>query len=234
LSPRPGKGVGNIIDFWRLKRAPHWTQLHSDVIRAVLSKAGAGTTVTLVPGNHDEYLRRFCDLQLGSLGSDGHDVLAVGVGGALVLAGQALNVSVFYRLGAVGVFYGDRLGQEVPWCREFPFSVLSHPQYVGTVLSIWGFFVAMRFPHDDWILLPTLEAVYYVVGTHLEEGGGASDRIPALSGEEEPGWLQSPVERVQHEAKNLEGDHAEQRFVAWFAENHGRVPLALRQRDVTL
>lgn len=59
--------VGDIIDFWRLKRAPHWAQLHSDVIRTVLSKARAGTTVTLVPGNHDEYLRRFCDLQLGNI-----------------------------------------------------------------------------------------------------------------------------------------------------------------------
>jgi UDP-2,3-diacylglucosamine pyrophosphatase LpxH len=59
--------VGDIIDFWRLKRAPHWTQLHSDVIRTVLSKARAGTVVTLVPGNHDEYLRRFCDLQLGNI-----------------------------------------------------------------------------------------------------------------------------------------------------------------------
>ena len=59
--------VGDIIDFWRLKRSPYWTQLHSDVIRKVLSKAGAGTTVTLVPGNHDEYLRRFCDLQLGNI-----------------------------------------------------------------------------------------------------------------------------------------------------------------------
>ena len=59
--------VGDIIDFWRLKRASHWAQLHSDVIRTVLSKARAGTTVTLVPGNHDEYLRRFCDLQLGNI-----------------------------------------------------------------------------------------------------------------------------------------------------------------------
>jgi UDP-2,3-diacylglucosamine pyrophosphatase LpxH len=59
--------VGDIIDFWRLKRAPYWAQSHSDVIRTVLSKARAGTTVTLVPGNHDEYLRRFCDLQLGNI-----------------------------------------------------------------------------------------------------------------------------------------------------------------------
>jgi UDP-2,3-diacylglucosamine pyrophosphatase LpxH len=59
--------VGDIIDFWRLKRAPYWPQLHSDVIRKVLSRARGGTTVTLVPGNHDEYLRRFCDLQLGNI-----------------------------------------------------------------------------------------------------------------------------------------------------------------------
>jgi UDP-2,3-diacylglucosamine pyrophosphatase LpxH len=56
-----------IIDFWRLKRAPHWDQLHSDVIRKILSKARAGTVVTFVPGNHDEYLRRFCDLHLGNI-----------------------------------------------------------------------------------------------------------------------------------------------------------------------
>jgi UDP-2,3-diacylglucosamine pyrophosphatase LpxH len=59
--------VGDIIDFWRLRRAPYWPQPHSDVVRKVLSKARAGTVVTLIPGNHDEYLRRFCDLQLGNI-----------------------------------------------------------------------------------------------------------------------------------------------------------------------
>jgi UDP-2,3-diacylglucosamine pyrophosphatase LpxH len=59
--------VGDIIDFWRLKRAPHWPPLHSDVIRKILARARGGTVVTLVPGNHDEYLRRFCDLQLGNI-----------------------------------------------------------------------------------------------------------------------------------------------------------------------
>jgi len=59
--------VGDIIDFWRLRRSPQWDQPHSDVVHKILSKARAGTIVTLVPGNHDEYLRRFCDLQLGNL-----------------------------------------------------------------------------------------------------------------------------------------------------------------------
>ncbi len=99
------------------------------------------------------------------------DPRALAIGTALMVAGQILNLSVFYRLGRVGVFYGDRLGYEVPWCWEFPFSWLSHPQYVGTVLTIWGFFAATRFPHDDWSVLPALETIYYVSSTWLEERG---------------------------------------------------------------
>jgi len=53
-------------------------------------------------------------------------------------------------------------------CQEFPFSVLSHPQYVGTLLTIWGLFLAARFPHDDWYALPILETAYYAAGAWLE------------------------------------------------------------------
>jgi methylene-fatty-acyl-phospholipid synthase len=105
---------------------------------------------------------------------------ALVIGGALIVAGQLLNGSVFYRLGSAGVFYGNILGHEVPWCREFPFSVLSHPQYIGAVLSIWGFFLAARFPSDDWSLLPALETLYYVVGARFEDSGvRAALGIPA-------------------------------------------------------
>ena len=91
------------------------------------------------------------------------------VGGALIVVGQIFNFGVFYRLGTIGVFYGNRFGYELPWCREFPFSLLQHPQYVGTLLSIWGFFLAMRFPHGDWYLLPMLETAYYVLGAYFEQ-----------------------------------------------------------------
>ena len=96
-------------------------------------------------------------------------VLALAAGGALIVVGQILNFGVFYRLGTAGVFYGSQFGYEIPWCRTFPFSLLRHPQYVGTVLSIWGFFLAARFPHADWYLLPTLETLYYVLGAHFEQ-----------------------------------------------------------------
>jgi len=59
--------VGDVVDFWQLRRTPYWPQIHTDVVRKILSKARAGTIVTLIPCNHDEYLRRFCDLQLGNI-----------------------------------------------------------------------------------------------------------------------------------------------------------------------
>lgn len=86
----------------------------------------------------------------------------------LLAFGQFLNFAVFQRLGRTGVFYGARFGHDVPWCTSFPFSILDHPQYVGTVLSIWGFFLLARYPAPDWIVLPLLETIYYWVGARLE------------------------------------------------------------------
>jgi len=110
----------------------------------------------------------------GSLLPRDGTTLSLMAGTALIIAGQILNVSVFYRLGKVGVFYGSKLGYRVRWSKRFPFSYLEHPQYVGAVLSIWGFFLIMRFPHPDWYMLPALETVYYTLGAYLE---GADPRI---------------------------------------------------------
>lgn len=95
-------------------------------------------------------------------------LLSLVIGGALIVAGQILNFSVFYRLGTTGVFYGNQFGYKIRWCREFPFSLLKHPQYVGTLFSIWGFFLAMR-SVGDWYWLPSLETVYYILGAYFEQ-----------------------------------------------------------------
>ncbi|MAA73157.1 MAG: hypothetical protein CMN28_00440 [Salinisphaeraceae bacterium] len=94
-------------------------------------------------------------------------VLALGV--IILVLGMVLNFGVFYRLGSTGVFYGKQLGHdELPWVRGFPFSVMRHPQYYGTLMSIWAFFLIMRFPEWDWILLPLLETAYYTIGSRYE------------------------------------------------------------------
>jgi UDP-2,3-diacylglucosamine pyrophosphatase LpxH len=56
--------VGDIIDGWALKSEFYWPQEHSNVIRRVLTKAKRGTQVIYVTGNHDEFLRKFVDMEL--------------------------------------------------------------------------------------------------------------------------------------------------------------------------
>ncbi|MBA2409732.1 MAG: hypothetical protein H0V62_08180 [Gammaproteobacteria bacterium] len=94
--------------------------------------------------------------------------LSMTAGGILIITGQILNFSVFYRLGNIGVFYGNKLGHEVSWCEGFPFSVCRHPQYVGALISVWGLFLVMRFPHEDWLVLPLIETLFYALGAHFE------------------------------------------------------------------
>ncbi len=48
--------VGDIIDFWALKRRWYWPVAHSTVIQKVLRQARAGVRVTYVQGNHDPVL----------------------------------------------------------------------------------------------------------------------------------------------------------------------------------
>lgn len=116
----------------------------------------------------------WCDLHgYGSLWPPDHGPAASLLGASLIGVGQLFNVSVFWRLGNVGVFYGERLGYTVPWNRDFPFSLLDHPQYVGTLLSIWGLFLLMRFPHEDWYALPAVETILYALSAYQER----SERI---------------------------------------------------------
>jgi UDP-2,3-diacylglucosamine pyrophosphatase LpxH len=51
--------VGDIIDGWQLRRSWYWPQAHNDVVQKLLRKARKGTKVVFVPGNHDEFARKY-------------------------------------------------------------------------------------------------------------------------------------------------------------------------------
>ena len=59
--------VGDIIDFWSLRRNFYWPQQHNEVVRAILGKARDGARVIYVPGNHDSDMREFCGAVFGNL-----------------------------------------------------------------------------------------------------------------------------------------------------------------------
>ena len=59
--------VGDIIDGWQLRRSWYWPQAHNDVVQKLLRKARKGTRVIFIPGNHDEFGRKFLDHSFGGI-----------------------------------------------------------------------------------------------------------------------------------------------------------------------
>lgn len=59
--------VGDIIDVWEMRNRLFWPQAHNNVIRTILGKAKRGTRVIYIPGNHDEVLRDFVDMDFGNV-----------------------------------------------------------------------------------------------------------------------------------------------------------------------
>ena len=89
--------VGDIIDGWRLKKSWYWPQEHNDVIQKVLRKVRKGTRVIYVPGNHDEWLRDFTQLQFGGV-EVVEDAIHVTADGRrlLVIHGDAFDAVVMH------------------------------------------------------------------------------------------------------------------------------------------
>ncbi|TRZ67963.1 MAG: UDP-2,3-diacylglucosamine diphosphatase [Rhodocyclaceae bacterium] len=59
--------VGDIIDFWAMSRAIHWTPEQNTVVQKVLRRARHGEHVMLIPGNHDESLREYTGTSFGDI-----------------------------------------------------------------------------------------------------------------------------------------------------------------------
>jgi UDP-2,3-diacylglucosamine pyrophosphatase LpxH len=59
--------VGDIIDGWQLRRSWYWPQAHNDVVQKLLRKARKGTQVIFIPGNHDEFARRYVEHNFGGI-----------------------------------------------------------------------------------------------------------------------------------------------------------------------
>lgn len=59
--------LGDIVDLWAMSKLSHWPQSHSDVVRAVLSKARRGTRIVYIPGNHDRPLRHHVKQVFGNI-----------------------------------------------------------------------------------------------------------------------------------------------------------------------
>jgi UDP-2,3-diacylglucosamine pyrophosphatase LpxH len=57
--------VGDVIDFWRLRRGPSWRPSQTQAVRELLAKAQSGSRLVYIPGNHDHEIRAFAGTMLG-------------------------------------------------------------------------------------------------------------------------------------------------------------------------
>lgn len=87
--------VGDIIDGWAIHKSFYWPQEHNDVIQKLMRKARKGTKMVYLPGNHDEFLRSFCDTTFGEISLVDKDI-HIGVDGKkyLVMHGDQFDVVV--------------------------------------------------------------------------------------------------------------------------------------------
>eukprot|EP00053_Salpingoeca_punica_P004988 m.52089 g.52089 ORF g.52089 m.52089 type:complete len:184 (-) comp13038_c0_seq1:387-938(-) len=81
-------------------------------------------------------------------------------------AGQALNGGIYKAIGETGVYYGFKLGYSIGWHEGFPFNVVAHPQYVGSVLSVWAcyFLFGWNGPQDAGLLAAWWTMLYALTG----------------------------------------------------------------------
>ena len=99
--------VGDIVDFWRIKRGAVWPQTHNDVIQKILRKVRKGTRVIFIPGNHDEGLRQYCGTRFGGIEIEMQAIHTTADGRRyLIIHGDEFDVVVHYAKWLA--FLGDR------------------------------------------------------------------------------------------------------------------------------
>ena len=59
--------VGDIVDGWALSSTWYWPQSHNDFVQKMLRKARKGAKIVYVPGNHDEFLRKYYGTHFGGI-----------------------------------------------------------------------------------------------------------------------------------------------------------------------
>ncbi len=97
---------GDIIDIWQFSKS-YWPETHMKVVRRILKFVTDGVPVYYLTGNHDEMLRKFADMNLGSFQLLNKLVLNIDGKKAWIFHGDVFDVTMQHskwlaKLGAVG------------------------------------------------------------------------------------------------------------------------------------
>lgn len=114
--------VGDIVDFWKVKRGPYWPQSHNDCLQKILRKARKGARVIFIPGNHDDGLREYCGMNFGGVEIRRDAIHETAAGRRyVVLHGDEFDVVVRYARWLA--FLGDK-GYDLALAMNLPLNML--------------------------------------------------------------------------------------------------------------
>ncbi|TZF82321.1 UDP-2,3-diacylglucosamine diphosphatase [Pedobacter sp. BS3] len=110
---------GDIIDIWQFSKS-YWPETHTKVLRRIMKFITDGVPVYYLTGNHDEMLRKFADLRMGSFQLANKLVLNLQGRKAWIFHGDVFDVTMQYskwlaRLGAIGYDSLILLNSMVNW-----------------------------------------------------------------------------------------------------------------------
>lgn len=121
-SIKPGKIIlnGDIIDIWQFSKS-YWPESHMKVVRRLMKFISDGVPVYYLTGNHDEMLRKFADINLGSFRLSNKLVLNLNGQKAWFFHGDVFDVTMQHskwlaKLGAVGYDTLIILNSFINWC----------------------------------------------------------------------------------------------------------------------
>lgn len=116
--------VGDIIDFWRVRRGTHWPQSHNDVLQKLLKRVRKGARLCFIPGNHDEGIRHFAGMHFGGIEIHKQTVHETATGKRyVVMHGDELDIVVrtakwLAILGDHGYEFALWLNNPLNWIRR--------------------------------------------------------------------------------------------------------------------
>ncbi|HEX8376436.1 MAG TPA: UDP-2,3-diacylglucosamine diphosphatase [Pedobacter sp.] len=111
---------GDIIDIWQFSKS-YWPESHMKVVRRLMKFVTENTPVYYLTGNHDEMLRKFADMEVGSFKLLNKLVLNLDGKKAWIFHGDVFDVTMqnskwLAKLGAVGYDSLILINSFVNWC----------------------------------------------------------------------------------------------------------------------
>lgn len=122
---------GDIIDIWQFRKS-YFPKNHLKVIKKIISLSTKGTKIYYITGNHDEFLRKFSNVQLGNIHLVDKLILELDGKKAWIFHGDVFDSSVIHtkwlaKLGGWGYDMLIVINRFINWmlklCNQEPYSL---------------------------------------------------------------------------------------------------------------